>query len=294
VTAALPAPLSPETFERYRRLIHAKTGIWMRDGKHILVSNRLRRRLAALGLASYEDYLALLETPGVDRAEMSRFIDAVSTNETYFYRETGHFAALSGTVLPALLPRGRPVHVWCAGSSTGEEAYTLRIVCDEAVRRYGGSVQITGTDINTAVVAAAREGVYRERAVRLVPPEVLRTCFEAAGEAAWQVRRELRDRVSFRVQNLLVDPAPDGAPFDVIFCRNVMIYFDKPTQKHLVDDVFAPAIRDDGWLFVGHAESLTGTSDRFAYRPVALEGTPRGRAPAYRPVADAARKGSAA
>ncbi len=294
MNAALPGPLSPETFERFRSLIHAKTGIWMRDGKHILVSNRLRRRLSATGLASYEDYLALLEAPGVDHAEMSRFIDAVSTNETYFYRETGHFAALAGTVLPGLLPRGRPVHIWCAGSSTGEEAYTLRIVCDEAVRRHGGVVQITGTDINTAVVAAAREGVYRERAVRLVPPEVLRTCFESEGEGAWRVRRELRERVTFRVHNLLVDPAPDGAPFDVIFCRNVMIYFDKPTQKRLVDEMFAPALRGDGWLFVGHAESLTGTSERFAYRPVALEGTPRGRAPAYRPVAETTRKGSAA
>ncbi len=294
MNAALPGPLGPETFERFRSLIHAKTGIWMRDGKHILVSNRLRRRLAALGLGSYEDYLALLEAPGADRMEMSRFIDAVSTNETYFYRESGHFAALVATVLPVLLPRGRPVRIWCAGSSTGEEAYTLRIVCDETVRRHGGDVQITGTDINTTVVAAAREGVYRERSVRLVPPEVLRTCFESSAEGAWRVRRELRDRVDFRVQNLLVDPAPDGSPFDIIFCRNVMIYFDKPTQKRLVDDVFAPALRGDGWLFVGHAESLTGTSDRFAYRPVLIEGSPRGRAPAYRLVPDPSRKGNAA
>jgi len=294
VNAALPAPLCPETFERFRSLIHAQTGIWMRDGKHILVSNRLRRRLAALGLQTYEDYLALLEAPGADRTEMSRFIDAVSTNETYFYRESGHFAALAATVLPVLLPRGRPVRVWCAGSSTGEEAYTLRIVCDDAVRRHGGDVQIIGTDINTTVVAAAREGVYRERSVRLVPPEVLRTCFESSAEGAWRVRRELCDRVDFRVHNLLVDPAPDGSPFDIIFCRNVMIYFDKPTQKRLVDDVFAPALRGDGWLFVGHAESLTGTSDRFAYRPVLIDGSPRGRAPAYRLVADPSRTGSAA
>ena len=224
--------------------------------------------------------------------EMSRFIDAVSTNETYFYREIGHFTALVGTVLPVLLPRGRPVRIWCAGSSTGEEVYTLRIVCDEAVRRYGGEVLITGSDINTAVVAAAREGVYRERSVRLVPPEVLRTCFETEAEGAWRVRRELRERVEFRIHNLLEGSIPDGAPFDVIFCRNVMIYFDKPTQKRLVDDVFAPAIRSDGWLFIGHAESLTGTSDRFSYRPVVLEGIPRGRAPAYRPVAEPTRKGS--
>jgi chemotaxis protein methyltransferase CheR len=280
-------PLSPETFERLRRLIHEKTGIWMRDGKQILVSNRLRRRLTALGLAGYDEYLELLERPDDHRggaAEMASFIDAVSTNETYFYRESGHIRALETVVLPDLLPRGRPVRLWSAGSSTGEEVYTLRIACDEAVSRHGGSVEITGTDINTAVIAAAREGVYRERSVRHVPAEILRRCFTPEGDGVWRVRRELRERVSFCVHNLLADPVPAGGPFDVIFCRNVMIYFDKPTQKRLVDGVFASAIRPDGWLFIGHAESLTGTSERFAYRAVTLDGVPSGRAPAYRPV----------
>jgi chemotaxis protein methyltransferase CheR len=281
-------PLSSETFERLRRLIHEKTGIWMRDGKQILVSNRLRRRLTALGLAGYDDYLELLERPDGHRggaAEMASFIDAVSTNETYFYRESAHIQALETVVLPGLLPRGRPVRLWCAGSSTGEEVYTLRIACDEALSRHGGSVEITGTDINTAVIAAAREGVYRERSVRHVPAEILRRCFTPEGDGTWRVLRELRERVSFRVHNLLADPVPAGAPFDVIFCRNVMIYFDKPTQKRLVDGVFASAIRPDGWLFIGHAESLTGTSERFAYRAVTLDGAPSNRVPAYRPVA---------
>jgi chemotaxis protein methyltransferase CheR len=289
-------PLSSETFERLRRLIHETTGIWMRDGKQILVANRLRRRLAALGLESYDAYLALLERPPggprhrFDRsdaraAEMAHFIDAVSTNETYFYRESGHLRALETAVLSRLLPRGRPVRLWCAGSSTGEEAYTLRIACDEAERRYGGSVEITGTDISTAVIAAAREGLYRERSVRHVPPAILGRCFSPEGEGRWRVRPELRERVGFRVHNLLADPAPAEGPFDVIFCRNVMIYFDKPTQKRLVDGVFASAIRPDGWLFIGHAESLMGTSERFAYRPVTVAGVPPVRTQAYRPVA---------
>ena len=288
MNATAARPLSSETFERLRRLIHEKSGIWMRDGKQILVANRLRRRLAALGLVGYDEYLELLERP--DRhpgaaAEMACFIDAVSTNETYFYRESGHLRALETVVLPGLLPRGRPVRIWSAGSSTGEEVYTLRIACDEAASRHGGSVEITGTDINTAVIAAAREGVYRERSVRQVPPDVLRRCFTTEGDGAWRVRSELRERVAFRVHNLFADPLPAGAPFDVIFCRNVMIYFDKPTQKRLVDGVFASAIGPDGWLFIGHAESLTGTSERFAYHPVSLAGFPPCRVPAYRPVA---------
>ena len=281
-------PLSSETFVRLRRLIHETTGIWMRDGKQILVANRLRRRLAALGLESYDEYLALLERTDrtADRAaEMARFIDVVSTNETYFYRETGHLRALETVVLPQLLAHGRPARIWCAGSSTGEEAYTLRIVCDEAERRCGGSAEITGTDISTAVIAAAREGVYRERSVRHVPPAVLSRCFSAEGEGAWRVLPGLRERVGFRVHNLLADPIPAEGPFDVIFCRNVMIYFDKPTQKRLVDGVFASAIRPDGWLFIGHAESLMGTSERFAYHPVTVAGLPPIRTQVYRPVA---------
>lgn len=282
-------PLSNETFERLRRLIHETTGIWMRDGKQILVANRLRRRLAALGIQSYDEYLALLEPngrrDGGRTAEMTRFIDAVSTNETYFYRESGHLRALETVVLPRLLPRGGPVRVWCAGSSTGEEAYTLRIGCDEAERRHGGRVQIIATDINTSVIAAAREGVYRERSLRHVPPAILASCFSAEGDGAWRVRPELRERVDFRVHNLLADPLPAEEPFDVIFCRNVMIYFDKPTQARLVDGVFASAIRPDGWLFIGHAESLMGTSERFSYHAVSLAGVPPVRTQAYRPVA---------
>ena len=265
-----PMPLAPgpaltdETFQRFRVLIHEKTGIHMRDGKQILIANRLRKRLASLRLASYEDYYQLLVS-GRAESEMTNFIDAVSTNETYFFREGAHFTALSRTILPELFHAHTRVRIWSAGCSTGEEVYTLRIVADQAARAAGApEPEIVGTDISTSVIARAREGLYRERALRLVPPDLLPQYFVAAGEDAWQVNEQARARVDFRVHNLFLDPPPWQSAH-VIFCRNVMIYFDKPTQVKLVDGIFARALHPDGYLFIGHSESLSGFTKQFAY-----------------------------
>ncbi len=256
--------LSERTFTAFRELIHSATGIRMRESKQILVSNRLRRRLTKLGLETYEQYYELL-TAGSAGEEMQHFIDAVSTNETYFYREDNHFRALAGHVLPELSRRRQPLTIWSAGCSTGEEVYTLRFVADEAARTLGiPGVRIIGTDISASVIARAREGIYGERALRLVPPALLRTAFEPRDDGAFQVRRELRERVEFQVHNLFRDPPP-ARGVHVLFCRNVMIYFDKPTQSRLVDGIFAPALDPDGFLFIGHSESLSGFTRSFAY-----------------------------
>jgi chemotaxis protein methyltransferase CheR len=267
-----PAPLgyampqlAEDTFEKFRALIYQKTGIHMREGKQILVSNRLRRRVVELHLSSYEEYLALLTSGGPGEKEMPHFIDAVSTNETYFFREDNHFGALSRVVLPEMFKTGGKVRIWSAGCSTGEEVYTLRMVADEAARAAGAPpVEIVGTDISTTVIGRAREGVYGERAVRLVPPDLLGRYFQPCGDGRWQVKAETRARVDFRVHNLFTDPPP-GERINVIFCRNVMIYFDKPTQTKLVDGIFARAIHPDGYLFIGHSESLSGFTTVFAY-----------------------------
>ena len=273
-TLSLPT-LSQATFDKFRALIYEKTGIHMRDGKQILVSNRLRKRVALLHLGSYEEYYALL-TSGKAPHEMPHFIDAVSTNETYFFREEKHFSALSRIILPELLKTEKRVRIWSAGCSSGEEVYTLRIVADEAVRAAGsGDVQIVGTDISTTVIERAREGIYHERALRLVPSALLTRYFVPAGEGAYQVRPEMRARVEFKVHNLFTDPPP-GDRISIIFCRNVMIYFDKKTQATLVDGVFARAIHPDGYLFIGHSESISGFSTRFRYAAIL-------KAPIYRP-----------
>jgi chemotaxis protein methyltransferase CheR len=270
--------LSDQTFNDFRALIFEKTGIRMRDGKQILISNRLRRRLVALHLSSYEEYYCLLTSGRAGPEELHNFIDAVSTNETYFYREGNHFIALGKIILPEILKCKSCLSIWSAGCSTGEEAYTLRIVVDEALNAIGGhslpTATIVGTDISTAVIARAREGVYNERALRFVPQAALPRYFTDAQDGWRQVREQIRARVDFRVHNLFKDPPP-GGPFDIIFCRNVMIYFDKPTQSKLVDEIFANALDPDGYLFVGHSESLSGFSCNFRYFPAL-------KAPIYR------------
>jgi chemotaxis protein methyltransferase CheR len=258
--------LTDDTFDKFRALIYQKTGIHMREGKQILVSNRLRKRLVQLKLATYEQYYALLTSAAGAREEMPHFIDAVSTNETYFFREGNHFAALERLVLPELFKAGNGrVRIWSAGCSTGEEVYTLRIVADQAAKACGArEVEIVGTDISTTVIARARAGIYRDRALRLVPPEVLRQYFCVTEDGGYQVCPEARARVEFKVHNLFTDPPP-GERINVIFCRNVMIYFDKATQVKLVDGIFARAIAPEGYLFIGHSESLSGFSKTFLY-----------------------------
>jgi len=267
IPSAMTPVISKNIFDKFRSLIYQKTGINMREGKQILVSNRLRRRLVQLGLASYEEYYELL-TSGEASEEMPHFIDAVSTNETYFFREGNHFTALERTVLPELFRAGGRLRIWSAGCSTGEEVYTLRIVADTAAKACGArEVEIIGTDISTTVIARAQTAVYRDRALRLVPPELLRRYFSPTEDGGYQVREEARARVEFKVHNLFTD-APPGERINVIFCRNVMIYFDKATQVKLVDGIFARAIAPEGYLFIGHAESVSGFSKSFRYAPL--------------------------
>ena len=274
------ATLAQETFDKFRALIYEKTGIHMREGKQILIANRLRKRLVQLKLASYEEYYSLLTAGRCPDSEMAQFIDAVSTNETYFFREGNHFTALTSTILPELFRAQPRVRIWSAGCSTGEEVYTLRIVADQAARAAGvREPEIVGTDISTTVISRARDGIYKDRALRLVPPDLLKKYFVPAENGAFQVSAEARARVEFRVHNLFTDPPPwEGV--NIIFCRNVMIYFDKPTQTKLVDGIFARAIHPDGYLFIGHSESLSGFTRCFTYASTL-------KAPIYRRKKDA-------
>ena len=258
-------PLSRDTFDRLRRLIYEKTNINMRDSKHILVSNRLRKRILALGLCGYEEYYRYLTEAEGREEELVRFIDAVSTNETYFFREMNHFTALRETILPELFRYKKLIRLWCAGCATGEEAYTLRIALDEATEAYPErEAQIVATDISTEVIEKARRGVYQERSFRCTTPQIRQRYFEDLGDGSFQVKEALKSRLDFRVHNLLKEQPPERH-FDLVFCRNVMIYFDKQTQKRLVDEYFAEVLDARGYLCIGHSESLTGTSEKFHY-----------------------------
>lgn len=258
-------PLSEQTFELFRRLIYEETSIYMRKCKKVLVSNRLRKRLLGLKLNTYEDYYHYLTESEHRETELPHFIDAVSTNETYFFREINHFEVLQQIILPQLFRQKTKLRVWSAGCSSGEEAYTVKIVIEECSEVPGsGKVEILATDISTNMVETAMKGEYKERALRLVPPGIRKRYFVPVGEEVYRVTGKLREGIQFRIHNLIKDEPPESG-FDIICCRNVMIYFDRETQKRLIDGVFAAAIRPEGYLLIGHSESLSGKSEKFKY-----------------------------
>ena len=259
------APLSNKTFQLFRELIYRETGIHMRDSKRILVANRLRKRVISLGMQSYDQYYDFLTTEKQGREEIPFFINAVSTNETYFFRGDSHFETLKSVILPELFKKKHSIKIWSAGCSTGEEPYTICMtILEEAGLLWRGDVEIVATDINTKVIGEAEQGVYSGRTLKYMPPELMKRYFSHLGKGQYRLKEEIRSKVCFHSHNLLKDDAPDKG-FDIIFCRNVMIYFDKQTQRRLVDGLFSQALLPDGYLFIGHSESLIGCSDNFKY-----------------------------
>jgi len=264
--------LSDETFALFQQLILREMGIRMRGSKKLLVANRLRRRLAALKLPSYEHYYRYLTRSEQAEEEIPNFVGAISTNETYFYRGENQFAALREEVLPRLIksPARRQgtkrLSIWSAGSSSGEEPYTIYMVAEEALQalHWAGELAIVATDINREMIAVARQGEYSGRSFRTMPARYLQAYFDDLGGGRFRVQERVKSHVQFQVHNLMRDDSP-GRHFDLIFCRNVLIYFDRPTQTRLVDEKFAPALAPDGYLFVGNSESLLGGSRRFKY-----------------------------
>jgi len=272
----IPA-LTDKTFDSFKKLIYRETGIFMRDSKRILVSNRLRKRVTALKLKGYDDYYRYLTSTAEGKKEIPNFVDALSTNETYFYRGDKQFEALKQVILPGLFKKQSKIKVWSAACSTGEEPYTICIVILEtAGTSWKGEIEIIATDVNTEVIERAKEGVYSGRTLKFVSDELLKRYFDDLGNKKYGVQKILKEKIRFKCHNLLKD-GPPATGFDIIFCRNVMIYFDRETQKSIVDNSFYKAIKDDGYLFIGHSESLMGKSERFKYVHV-------NKAPIYRPV----------
>lgn len=252
-------------FERVRKLIYAKAGIALADTKEEMVYSRLARRLRALKLDSFKTYLDGLESGGTE-AEWQEFTNALTTNLTSFFREAHHFDALR-TFLQQL-PRGRQVRIWCAAASTGEEPYSLAITACEAFDSLTPPVAILATDIDTQVLATAQRGVYAlDRIEKLSAERKRRFFLKGSGAAAGQCRviEPLQRLLTFRPLNLLDARYPMKGPFDAIFCRNVMIYFDKPTQLAVLRRM-VPLLSHDGMFFAGHSESFFHAADLI--RPV--------------------------
>ena len=251
-------------FQRVRELIHSHAGISLSDSKQELVYSRLSRRLRDTGLRTFAEYLQLLESD--DEAEWEAFTNSLTTNLTAFFREPHHFPVLAEHIRQR---HGKePIVLWCSACSTGEEAYSMAMTAVEAFNSLTPPVTIIATDLDTRVLETARAGSYPLKLVEKLAPERVKRFFlqgDGAQSGYVRVRQELRNMITFRQLNLLHDGWPIRAPLDAIFCRNVMIYFDKPTQLKILGK-FAPLLRKDGLLFAGHSENLYYAADYFKPR----------------------------
>lgn len=245
------------------RLTQEATGIVLGEGKRELVFGRLSRRLRALRLASFGEYLDLVEHD--DGGEREQFVNALTTNLTAFFREPHHFRMLGGDVLKDMHkrnPTGR-FKLWSAGCSTGEEPYSIAMTLADAMGTTG-QVRILATDIDSQVLQHASTGVYDAGRITGIPEALQRRwLLKGKGPKAGlvRIRGELREMLKFDQMNLF-DPWPIKGPLDAIFCRNTLIYFDKPTQQKLVTR-FAGVLRPGGYLFIGHSESLFRVTEQF-------------------------------
>jgi len=254
--------LHDSEFSEIRELVKIHTGISLSEAKRELVYSRLVRRLRRLGMDNFGDYIELLRQ--ADEVELEEFANAITTNLTAFFRENHHFEFLQSGALPAIEKRGaakRRLRIWSAGCSTGEEPYSIAMVLREEMQRFSGwDVKILATDIDSQVLAHAQAGIYAADRVERVPPKHARW-FTSQGDGTFAVKPEVQSLISFRQLNLM-NPWPMRGHFDVIFCRNVVIYFDKPTQVELFGRIAALQGAGD-YLFVGHSESLFKVCDKY-------------------------------
>ena len=254
--------LSTADFDRLRSLIHAESGISLTPEKKTMLEIRLRRRLRSLHFSSGAEYCNYLFATAARDQELVHLIDAVTTNKTDFFREPDHFEYLVSKALPELAVRfgtSRQCLVWSAGCSTGEEPYTLAMVLnDYAATHPGFRYRVLATDICTEVLSKAKLGIYKSEAVRPVPQNLRTRYFMRSRDAGSDLVRvvpELRSRVEFRRLNFMdTDYAISEQP-EIVFCRNVIIYFDRPTQVRLIGKL-ARHLAPGGYLFAGHSECL--------------------------------------
>jgi chemotaxis protein methyltransferase CheR len=264
MSSSQEAPLSAEAYRFIVDLIYRHSRIKLGSDKQALLSSRLTKRLRSIGLSSFDEYCAVLRSPQ-SQDEIEELLDLISTNHTRFYREPDHFDYLIAKILPPLIPtliaRHSPLRVWSAASSSGEEPYTLAIVLSEFLRAFPAvDWQICASDISNRVLTAAKQGVYRMDAVEPVPPDLLKRYFQkgfGAQEGKCRVRSELRDKVRYERINLFQHEYPIPLQQHVIFCRNVMIYFDIPSREQAVKRM-SHYLAPGGYLIVGHSESLMG------------------------------------
>jgi len=258
-------PFTQRDFDYLRKISNERTGIVVSDDKYDMFYSRLSRRVRKLGLRNFSEYCDLIRREERDE-EVLELVNAITTNLTAFFRENHHFDYLASTVLPELMQRNassRKIRIWSAGCSTGEEPYSLAIALKETLPP-GWDVRILATDIDSNVLQKAASAVYPADRVNGLPKQRLKRWFlKGKGNHAGMVRLkpEVKQIIRFDQLNLMERWALDE-PMDVVFCRNVIIYFDKPTKRRLVER-YADAMKPDSYLFIGHSESLFKLTDRF-------------------------------
>lgn len=257
---------SDKDFNFLREFVKERTGINLSDSKRELVYGRLAKRLRLLKLGGFNEYCELLKQG--DDSETVNLVDSITTNLTSFFRENHHFEYLADKLVPRVLSeklQSRRLRIWSAGCSTGEEPYSVAMVLKETMPSTGGwDTKILATDLDSKVVAKSKTGVYDLSRITTLPRNRLNRWFnKGKGDKSGQIQtaQTLQELITFKQLNLMHD-WPIKGPFDAIFCRNVVIYFDKPTQRILFDR-FADMLADNGILFIGHSESLFKVSDRF-------------------------------
>jgi chemotaxis protein methyltransferase CheR len=256
--------MDQKTFDQFCRVVYDKSGIAINANKNALVTARVGKRMRELGLGDDREYLNLvLDDP--DGEEIVHLLDVISTNVTSFFRENAHFDFFSDAVFKWYEQGQRKFRFWSAASSTGEEPYTLAMTLQSRIGSGSADMKILATDISTRALARCRAGTYSRTKLAGVPDPMVNRFFKCnhdGKEEVFEVKNELKDIVTFSRLNLSKPPFPMQGPLDAIFCRNVMIYFDNTVRKSLLEECYR-LLKPDGYLFVGHAESLTGLLSGF-------------------------------
>lgn len=259
-----PADLSPATFDDIRDLVYRHSGIALGDNKQPLVKARIQKRMRTLGVASYEEYVALVRADqrGV---ELQQLLEAISTNVTSFYREKHHFVFLREVLTQWRNEKISKIRVWSAACSSGEEPYTIAIELSDELSGYRCDLKILATDLAEKVLLKVQAGEYDRATVEPIPAALRQRYFtkiSRSGKELYVVNDELRSLLLVRQFNLTHFPYVVTGPIDLVFCRNVMIYFDRPTRTKIINE-FSRIVRPGGYLFVGHSESLSGLTSEF-------------------------------
>ena len=264
-----PAPLSPPEFERFRDYFYEKSGIYFGESKLAFVEKRVHVRMQAQGSVSFRDYFSRVRQPSSGR-ELQALLNLLTINETYFFREDYQLACMVNSVLPEILrlkESGEAIRIWSIPCSTGEEPYSIALSLLERWPPINEvDVEIVASDVDTVVLESCRSGIYNQRSVQFVPKGILRQYFTRVGDDRYQISEDIRDAIEFRRTNLVnPDDTRCFRGFDMVFCRNLLIYFDDASRRLAVDVIY-DALAPGGFIFLGHSESMSRISSLFVVR----------------------------